>query len=217
MTLDTRTEQEVEPESKSVSGAVSESDPASNSASEAAAGPPPGGDAARTRQQRLRAGLPWLVLVVAVVVAALGGRSWWLAEHDDGLHRAAERDAVLVAARTHVATLTTMDSRDVAGGLEAWGAATTGMLHDQMTDVDDGSRGMLGELGTTSVGRVVDAAVLELDGATATVLVSVEVTVTENDDAGAEPTVKRNRFAADLREVDGAWLLENLQQVAVTL
>lgn len=209
MTLDTRTEQEAEP------GSVPESDPESDSG--AAAGSASPGGAARTRQQRLLAGLPWLVLVVAVVVAALGGRSWWLAEHDDGLHRAAERDAVLVAARTHVATLTTMDSRDVAGGLEAWGAATTGMLHDQMTDVDDGSRGMLGELGTTSVGRVVDAAVLELDGATATVLVSVEVTVTENDDAGTEPTIKRNRFAADLREVDGAWLLENLQQVAVTL
>ncbi|MDQ1105121.1 hypothetical protein [Nocardioides zeae] len=212
MTLDTRTEQEAEPET------VPESDSEADSGTDSgtAAGPASPGGAARTRQ-RLLAGLPWLVLVVAVVVAALGGRSWWLAEHDDGLHRAAERDAVLVAARTHVATLTTMDSRDVAGGLEAWGAATTGMLHDQMTDVDDGSRGMLGELGTTSVGRVVDAAVLELDGATATVLVSVEVTVTENDDAGTEPTIKRNRFAADLREVDGAWLLENLQQVAVTL
>ena len=87
-----------------------------------------------------------------------------------------------------------------------------------MTGIDEGSREMLDALGTTSVGRVVDAAVLELDGATATVLVTVEVTVTETgEDAAAEPTVKRNRFAADLREVDGTWLLENLQQVAVSL
>lgn len=29
--------------------------------------------------------------------------------------------------------------------------------------------------------------------------------------------MKRNRFAADLRLVDDVWLLEDLQQVAVTL
>lgn len=208
MTLDTRTEQEVDPGTGS--------DPSDDTAAPEDAGT--AGAAVPTRAQRLRGALPWLVLVVAVVVAALGGRSWWAAEHDAGLHRAAERDAVLVAARTHVATLTTMDSGDVAGGLDAWGAATTGMLHDQMTGIDEGSREMLDALGTTSVGRVVDAAVLELDGATATVLVTVEVTVTETgEDAAAEPTVKRNRFAADLREVDGTWLLENLQQVAVSL
>lgn len=205
MTVDTSTEQEVGPDTGS--------DDSTEAAEDTAPGTP-----RPSRAQRLRGALPWLVLVVAVVVAALGGRSWWAAEHDDGLHRAAERDAVLVAARTHVATLTTMDSGDVAGGLEAWGAATTGMLHDQMTGIDEGSREMLDALGTTSVGRVVDAGVLELDGATATVLVTVEVTVTETgNDAAAEPTVKRNRFAADLREVDGAWLLENLQQVAVSL
>lgn len=207
MTLDTSTEQEAEP------GTGSDGSTDTAAAEDTAPGTP-----RPSRTQRLRGALPWLVLVVAVVVAALGGRSWWAAEHDDGLHRAAERDAVLVAARTHVATLTTMDSGDVGGGLEAWGAATTGMLHDQMTGIDEGSREMLDALGTTSVGRVVDAGVLELDGATATVLVTVEVTVTDTgDDAAGEPTVKRNRFAADLREVDGTWLLENLQQVAVSL
>ncbi|MFW6775911.1 hypothetical protein ACOACO_16620 [Nocardioides sp. CPCC 205120] len=188
-------------------------------AAEPAAGSAGGTTAAapRGRRERLLAALPWVVVVAALALAVVGGRAWWHAEHDPDLDRAAQRDAALIAARTHVATLTTLDGADVDAGLEAWGEATTGLLHDQVTGVDDTNREMLTDIGSTSVGRVVDAAVLELDGPTATVLVSVEVSVAELDAPGAEPTVKRNRFAADLRLVDDEWLLEDLQQVAVTL
>ncbi len=42
------------------------------------------------------------------------------------------------------------------------------------------------------------------------------MTVSE-DDPNVEPTVKRNRFSADLVLVNGHWKIENLQQVAVGL
>jgi|GEM_PF-3351285 len=169
------------------------------------------------RRALLVAAVPWVVLAVALLLAVVGGRAWWFAEHDPDLDRAASRDAALIAARTHVATLTTLDGTDVDAGLEAWQAATTGLLHDQVSEVDDTNRALLADIGSTSTGRVLDAAVLELDGSTASVMVSVEVTVADLSTPTAEPTIKRNRFAADVRLVDGEWLLEDLQQVAVTL
>lgn len=179
-----------------------------------------GGDrhgAAPGRRATLLAAVPWVVLTAALVLAVVGGRAWWHAEHDPDLDRAASRDAALIAASSHVATLTTLDGTAVEAGLEDWEAATTGLLHDQVSDMDDTNRAMLADIGSASTGRVVDAAVLELDASTATVLVSVEVTVVDLAAPSAEPTLKRNRFAADLRLVDGDWLLEDLQQVAVTL
>lgn len=169
------------------------------------------------RRALLVAAVPWVVLAAALLLAVVGGRAWWFAEHDPDLDRAASRDAALIAARTHVATLTTLDGTDVDAGLEAWQAATTGLLHDQVSEVDDTNRALLADIGSTSTGRVLDAAVLELDGSTASVMVSVEVTVADLSTPTAEPTIKRNRFAADVRLVDGEWLLEDLQQVAVTL
>lgn len=177
-----------------------------------------GGGAGRTRRPLdWRRVVPAVVLAAALVVAVVGLRAWWQAEHDPDLARAGERDAVLVAASTHVATLNTLDHDAIEEGLDAWGDATTGMLHDQLTGVDDADRSQLAALGTVSTGRVLDAAVLELDGDTATVLAAVEVTVVDERTPGAEPVVKRNRFAADLRQVDGRWLVEDLQQVAVSL
>jgi Mce-associated membrane protein len=59
--------------------------------------------------------------------------------------------------------------------------------------------------------------VFSLDGDSATVVASVEVTVQDDTKADATPTVKRNRFSADLVDVHGKWLVENLQQVAVDI
>lgn len=205
--------------------AVSRTDPAPGDAADTGdtedTGSPEQGD--RSARPRRRDALTWrrvapvVAVAIAVVVALVGLRAWWQAEHDPDLALAGERDAVLVAARTHVATLNTLDHDEVDAGLEAWGDATTGMLHDQLTGVDEADRASLAALGTVSTGRVLDAGVLELDDTTATVLLAVEVTVVDERTPGAEPAVKRNRFAADLRQVDGEWLVEDLQQVAVTL
>lgn len=164
-----------------------------------------------------RAWLPALALAVGVAVLVSGAVAWWRSGHDPEADRAAWRDSALVAARQHVATMNTLDTRDVDAGLAAWAEVTTGTLHDQFAEVDEAERALLADQGTVSVGRVVDAAVLEVDATTATVIVAVEITVADEADPGAEPAVKRNRFRADLLRVGGAWKVEDLQQVSVSL
>jgi Mce-associated membrane protein len=159
--------------------------------------------------------LALVVLALLVMVAGLG--QWWRADHDSGRALAQQRDAVLIAATSHIETLNTLDYRKVADGLAAWQSVTTGTLHDQLAQVGGDEQKLLADQKKISTGKVVDAAVLSLSDDTATVLASVEVTVEDGLNPSAQPTVKRNRFSADMVEVHGQWLVENLEQVAVDI
>ncbi|RLV55024.1 hypothetical protein D9V41_13075 [Aeromicrobium phragmitis] len=159
----------------------------------------------------------WLILALAVVLAISGVVAGWLAWNDDTIEQAQTRDAVLVEARQHIETMNTLDYREVDEGLAAWADVTTGTLHDQLVGVSDEEKQLLAEQQMISTGKVVDAAVTDFDASSATVIAAVEVTVEDDADPDAEPTVKRNRFSAELLRVEGEWKLENLQQVAVNL
>lgn len=140
------------------------------------------------------------------------------AGHDDeALARADLRDAVLITARSHIETMNTLDHRDIPGGLAAWERVSTGTLKDQIAATTEDTRQLMADQQKVSSGKVVDAAVVDLTEDTATVIASVEVSVLDGADLGAEPTVKRNRFAADLVKVGDDWLLEALDQVAVSI
>ena len=102
-------------------------------------------------------------------------------------------------------------------GLKGWAEVTTGTLHDQLTDVSDDQRKLLADQQKISSGSVMEAAMTDLDDNTATVIAAVEITVKDGADADAKPTVKRNRFSADLVKVGDHWLLESLEQVAVNM
>jgi Mce-associated membrane protein len=174
-------------------------------------------ETAEVRPRGVRRFWPLAVLVIALVVAVAGVLSWSRAAHDDSIALAKTRDAVLIAATSHIETLNTLDYRHVDAGLATWAAVTTGTLHDQVTQVSSDERKLLADQKKISTGKVVDAAVFSLDGDSATVVASVEVTVQDDTQASAAPTVKRNRFSADLVDVHGKWLVENLQQVAVNI
>ena len=174
------------------------------------------GHGGRGSRWRLQLGIATLAgcLVVAGLVA------WHRARHHDDpmAQRAALRDQVLVAATHGIETMNTLDYRDLDGGLATWEEVTTGTLHDQLQSISKDDRSLLGAQRTSSVGKVIDAGVVDLDHDSASVIAAVEVTVIPDPKAGddaAAPTVKRNRFAADLVKVGGRWLLESLQQVAV--
>lgn len=156
-----------------------------------------------------------LILVAAALVAASGLIAWWHTEADDKPDPAATRDAVLIAAKQDIATMNTLDYRDIDGGLARWKSITTGLLHDQLSQVGPEDRRLLADQHKISTGRVVDAGVLELADGSATVIAAVEVSVRDGRKADAQPTVKRNRFSADLVRVGGSWKLESLQQVPV--
>ncbi len=159
----------------------------------------------------------FVIPAAAAVVFAAGVFLWWSAATDDQLSQAEVRDEVLIAATGHIETMNTLDYREVDEGLEAWKDVTTGTLHDQLAEVGDDERQLLADQKKISTGTVVDSAVFSLDGDTATVVASVEVTVRDDADPDAEPTLKRNRFSADVVKVGDEWLLENLEQVAVSL
>ncbi|MFI5430110.1 hypothetical protein [Aeromicrobium sp. UC242_57] len=161
--------------------------------------------------------LQWALVVLALAVAASGLFAWRSAANDDAVALAKTRDTVLMTARQHIVTLNSLDYRKVDEGLKGWAAVTTGTLNDQLAQVDQENRQLLADQKKISVGKVIDAAVTSLDDTTATVIAAVEITVTDDAKPDAEPTVKRNRFSADLVKVKGEWKLENLQQVAVDL
>jgi Mce-associated membrane protein len=168
---------------------------------------------------KARRRIPWelVLLLVAALVAASGAFMWWNADHDPDRAAAQNRDTVLIEARQAIETMNTLDYRSVDKGVKAWSQVTTGTLRDQLAGVSADDRKLLAEQKKISTGRVVDAAAIDVDDSSATVIAAVEVTVRDAANPGSEPTVKRNRFSADLVKVGGRWKLESLQQVAVSL
>lgn len=162
------------------------------------------------------------LLLVAAVFAASGSVMWWVTDQDPDRARAQTRNDVLIQARQAISTMNTLDYRKVEDGVKAWGQVTTGTFRDSLTQVSAEDEQLLAEQKKISVGRVVDAAVVDVDveKGTATVIAAVEVTVQDDATPGSEPTVKRNRFSAELLRDKGdgnRWKLESLQQVAVNL
>jgi len=152
------------------------------------------------------------VFVLALAFAGWGGWTWLQAGNDDAIAYATTRDEVLAVGREHVATLTTLDYHDVDGGIEKWLAVSTGGLRDELAATDATTRQSLKDGATVATGRVLDAAVSELDPRTgaAKLLVSVEISTAKG---AAPPAAKRNRFVAALSQTDGAWKLSALDQV----
>lgn len=152
------------------------------------------------------------VVVLALVFAGWGGWTWWQAGNDDSLAYANARDEVLSAGRTQVATLTTLDAHDVDGGIKKWLAVSTGGLRDELASTNAQTRQALKDGGAVATGRVLDAAVSELDtrAGSAKLLVSVEISTVK---AGTPQATKRNRFIAGMSRVDGGWKLSALDDV----
>ena len=152
------------------------------------------------------------LVVAALAFAGWAGWTWWQAGQDDALSYAQTRDEVLAAGRSHVTLLTTLDSSDVDGGIDRWLSVSTGALRDELAATDAKTRKSLRDGGTVATGRVLDAAVSELDTRTGTakLLVSVEIATSVR---GGEPATKRNRFVAGLTRTDRGWLLSALDQV----
>lgn len=178
----------------------------------------------RTDEAPERADASWRAVelglaVLATIVLAVGLVTWSRAgDHDaESVQRAELRDAVLITARSHIETLQTLDYRDIDGGLAKWQDVSTGTLKDQLLATSEDTRQLLADQQKVTTGKVVDAAVVDLDKDTATVIAAVETTVVDGTDSTAEPTLKRDRFTADLVKVGDDWLLENLVQVAVNL
>ncbi|CAM4167433.1 nuclear transport factor 2 family protein [Kibdelosporangium persicum] len=153
-----------------------------------------------------------LVLVVAAAAFA-GWFGWsWLRAAGSAEAYAETREEVLRVGEQGIAHLTTLDHQRIDEGLDRWLESSTGSLRDSLLQGRDDSRKRLEEGRSTTVGKVVDAAVTEVDQENAQVIAAVEITVTP---AGGEPVVKRNRFEAGLSRTDSGWKLSSLRAVEV--
>ncbi|WP_155545158.1 hypothetical protein [Amycolatopsis camponoti] len=155
-----------------------------------------------------------VVFAAAAVFAGWSSYSWYSASHDPSLTYGVARDEALTTGRTLVAELSSLDYHDVNGGLGRWLSASTGPLHDQLARTDAKTKETLTANATVATGRVLDAALSELDehAGTAKMLASVEITMAKD---GTAPAVKRNRFAAALSRTADGWKLSALDQLPV--
>ncbi|MFH8617636.1 hypothetical protein ACH4E8_21500 [Streptomyces sp. NPDC017979] len=156
-----------------------------------------------------------LVLALgAAVLAAVTGRSWYAAAHDDSAAYAKERDRVLAAGRQAVLNLNTLDHRDVAGGLATWQDSTTGELLKQLTDGRGEFERQIREAKTVTTAKVLSGAVTELDdrAGKASVMVALRITVTAPKE---KPTPKDSRMLAELTRTPKGWKLSALGQAPV--
>lgn len=180
--------------------------------------------AATAAAPRHRARLGWLkrpatiysaLVAAAAVFAGYALVTWMSVSHDDTANYAKARDAVLLDARQDIVVLNTLDYRKLDDGLKHWLDASAGDLHEQIANVTPADKKDLVTAKKISSGKVIDAAVTQLDNraGSATVIATVETTVSPSN--GAPP--KRNRFSATMARDGGSWKLSDLQQVAVNL
>ncbi len=147
--------------------------------------------------------------VVALVVYLTSGSS-------TDSSAAAARDNLLLSARQDIVVLNTLDYHAVDAGLKRWASASTGTLHDSLTNVTAAEKQHIVSAKSVTTAKVLDAAVVSLDtkDGSATVIASVEITVTPD---GGTAVVKRERLRAELTRVNSVWKVSSIGQVGVTI
>lgn len=155
-----------------------------------------------------------VLALTAAVLAAVTGRSWYAAAHDDSAAYAKERDRALAAGRQAVLNLNTLDHRDVEDGLDTWLDSTTGDLLKQLTDGRAEFEKQIRQAKTVTTAKVLSGAVTELDdrAGRASVMVALRITVTA---AKGKPTPKDSRMLAELTRTPKGWKLSALGQAPV--
>ena len=126
------------------------------------------------------------------------------------------RDDALVAARIDIATLNTLDYHDVQAGLRSGSPSRPGASTTSSRSRRSPSRPPSRKAKISTTGRVIAAAVTDLNSArtSATVIASLDTIKTP---AGGTSAVDRNRYRATMQLVDGVWKIADLSIVAVGL
>ena len=153
-------------------------------------------------------------LVAAVIAAGVFGVSWANAAGGESAAFATTRDDALESGRQAIVNFNTLDFKDVQHGLDLWVDSSTGPLRDEVQRGRQANAARIEQARTVTQGKVLDAALTELDdrAGKATMIAVVEITVTPENQ---QPLVKRNRYQAELTRDGDRWKLSNLGTVAV--
>jgi Mce-associated membrane protein len=153
-----------------------------------------------------------VIALLAVLGAGWAGWTWWQSSHSDDVTYAQARDLVLMTASDQIRTLNTVDYRKAEDDLTQWQRVTTGNLLSQLTNQHDSDVNSTKSQKTVSTAKVLDAAVSTLDtrAGTATVLVAVEVTISQAD---GQPSVRKSRVDAVLQRTEDGWKTGTVQVI----
>lgn len=157
-----------------------------------------------------------VTLALALAFAVVAGVLWWRAEPSAGRTLAAQRDAVLRAARVDVATMNTSDYRNPQAAIDQWLSVTTGTLHDQLVRGGNNTPQMIKDAKMITTAVVEAAAVTAFDDQKGTATVMLSVNVNHRPVSGTTVPA-RNRLTATMTRVNGVWLLSDLSFVSVQL
>lgn len=159
---------------------------------------------------------PWKVVVVLAALLALAGLgaaswfgySWYNAAQGTSAAAVDARDNALRAARQLASTLQTIDPSQPEEGLDAWEAAATGDLLDQLKRDRGKNLDKIKKAPSTSSAEVVETALTDLDvsSGTATAITAMDVTQSAmvGDNPGP-PTVRQLRVRLTLKLTDAGW------------
>ena len=152
------------------------------------------------------------IALLAVLGAGWAGWTWWQSSHSDDVTYGQARDLVLATASDQIKTLNTVDYREADEDLTRWQRATTGNLLTQLTSQHDSDVNSTKSQKTVSTAKIIDAAVGSLDtrAGTATVLVAVEVTISQAD---GQPSVRKSRVDAVLARTEDGWKTGTVQVI----
>ena len=159
-----------------------------------------------------------LVLVILAVIAAIVcGWLWYSSAHDDNLTFSRTRDSALQAAETGAVNFTTLDYKNIQQGLDRWKQSATGDLYTQLTSGLNTFEQQVQTAKVTTVGKVVDGAVVSLDAhaGNAEAIVLVDVTVTPSTGAPATKRLPLDVTLTNTGSQDSpVWKLSKLQQIS---
>lgn len=154
-----------------------------------------------------------LVLVLgAVAVALLAATAFFGWSVYNNSATAAQRAAVLTAARQEATALTTLSSQSGTKDYNAVLNGAAGDLKDQLAGGRNQFLKALGTAGATSVGTVLDAGVVSVSGGTAKVLVDVQATVSNKQTANKSEQ-RAYHWRMSLVSSNGKWLVTNVEFV----
>ncbi len=155
-----------------------------------------------------------VLALVACVIAAWFGLSWFRAAHDEDIALGVVRDTALQDAQQAAINVNTLDHRQVQGGFELWEQSATGAALEEFRTNRDAYVRTVTESKTVSTARVRDAAVADLDdrAGTALVLVGVDVTYTPEQ---REASCVRQRLQLNMNRTPDGWKVEKIAPVGV--
>jgi Mce-associated membrane protein len=129
--------------------------------------------------------------VAAAACAGWFGFSWLSAANSGSLAEAQTRDTVLQQAEQGVVKLNTLDYRDAGQSLRVWLASSTGKLHAELAKKQQQEMKLAVKDKTITTAKVLGGAVTQLavGPGTATVMLSIEITVTGSAEPEAENVI----------------------------